>query len=70
MFWCSICPRDTKPSSTVSEDQQEFKVVCKGHVYRFRQDVGIWKDLDLNAILDGKEPLEKDGARPAAAKPR
>ncbi len=59
-----------KAQLDVSEDQQEFKVVCKGHVYRFRQDVGIWKDLDLNAILDGKEPLEKDGSRPAAAKPR
>jgi RNA polymerase sigma factor (sigma-70 family) len=63
-------PKGHKAELGLSEDQQEFKVVSAGHVYRFRQDVGIWKDLDLNAILDGKQPLEIDGATPAAAKAR
>ena len=63
-------PKGNTAVVTISDDGREFKVVFAAHVYRFRPDVGTWRDLDLNAILDGKEPLEANGREPVTAKPR
>ena len=41
------------------QDLQSFKVRFRSHVYTFRFEDGKWKDLDLNAILEGKQPFEK-----------
>ena len=62
MSWSSDLPCNVRLSQ--SDDLQSFKVVSGSHIYTFDQEVGKWVALDLDAILDGKQPVEKSDVRP------
>ncbi len=59
-------PEGNIPTVTLSDDLQAFKVTSGSHIYTFSVSVGKWKDIDLNAVLDGKQPVEKDDFRAPA----
>ena len=42
----------------LSADKTTLTVRHGSHIYTFRPLEGIWKDFDLNAILDGGQPVK------------
>ncbi len=59
-------PEGNIPIVSQSDDLQAFKVTSGSHIYTFSVGLGKWKDIDLNAVLDGKQPVEKDDFRAPA----
>ena len=57
------------PRLEQDNDLLTFKVRFLSHVYTFSDRSEKWKDLDLNAILDGKQPFEKEDPQPRSRGP-
>ena len=60
-------PTDNVLALESAQDGAAYIVRHRSHIYTFTHQKGKWSDLDLNAVLDGRGPVENGGSRRTAS---